>query len=601
MQLSIAIVSKCPAQRRQYDWSKPLGNLKFTEYYLSDDFIDKMTVKDIQLDLTVLADFDLVILVGAEPTKYISKLSGSVVEFQGSLIDDKYIPIINPNMLYFKPELEGGFEAAIEKIKAYATGMTLKVSTDYKGITDKQEALDYLQYLSAFDTIAVDTEGTTLYPRNGHTIGISLSATLETGRYIDADTVIDEVYDKMQELFLTKQVVFHNAKYDLSMLIYHFHFKFHMDYRHPLCFHDTMLMHYALDENNGHGLKELAVKYTNLGFYEKDLDDFKARYCKVAKIKKEEFTYDLIPFDVLSIYAAKDTSATIALYNIFKPYLDKNPRLNKMYKSLLIRGTTFLMHVQETGVPFCKAKLEAAVGLLGDKYTAAMEQLYTYPEVHKFEADTGNKFNPNSVYHLRSLLFDYCKLPPSGKLTDTGNISTDAEVLTDLAKTHDVPKFIMEAKKTNKLLSTYIIKALNNLDKDSRLRTNFNLHTTTSGRLSSSGKLNLQQLPRDDKIVKDCIKARKGYKIVACDLSTAEMYYAAVLSGDLQLQEVFKKGGDFHTEMAIVAFSLEVPDNATLETMASAGVLQVATRRCFVETYYEGRRQSAKSISFGIN
>jgi len=55
------------------------------------------------------------------------------------------------------------------------------------------------------------------------------------------------------------------------------------------------------------------------------------------------------------------------------------------------------------------------------------------------------------------------------------------------------------------------------LDMDSRLRTNFNIHITTSGRLSSSGKLNLQQLPRDDKTVKKCIRARKGYKIVGCD------------------------------------------------------------------------------------
>ena len=278
-----------------------------------------------------------------------------------------------------------------------------------------------------------------------------------------------------------------------------------------------MLMHYALDENNGHGLKELAVKYTNLGFYEKELDDYKAAYCKAHKIKKEDFTYDLIPFDIICVYAAKDTSATIALYNTFKPFLDKNPKIMKMYKSLLIRGTTFLMNVQEAGVPFCRDKLNQAVDILGKKYEDAMSELYKFTEVHDFEKEAGVKFNPNSVYHLRGLLFGNCKLPPSGKLTDTGNISTDAEVLQDLAKIHKVPALILEAKKTNKLLSTYILKALDNLDRDGRLRTNFNLHTTTSGRLSSSGKLNLQQLPRDDKTVKDCIKARKGYKIVACD------------------------------------------------------------------------------------
>ena len=599
--MRLAIVNKCPAARRPYDWSKVLGVNDFAEFNLSSVFLEKMTVKDIDFDTSILSDFDLVLLVGAEATKYISKLSGSVTEFQGSLIDGKYIPIINPNMLYFKPQLQSGFDSAIAKIKSYLNGMSTKESTDYKGISDPKEALEYLAYLKNFDTIAVDTEGTSLYPRNGHTIGISLSATLETGRYIDADIVIDDVYDAMQELFLTKQVVFHNAKYDLSMLIYHFHFKFHTDYRHPLCYHDTMLMHYALDENNGHGLKELAVKYTNLGFYEKELDDYKAAYCKAHKIKKEDFTYDLIPFDIICVYAAKDTSATIALFNTFKPFLDKNPKIMKMYKSLLIRGTTFLMNVQEAGVPFCKDKLNQAVDILGKKYEDAMSELYKFTEVHDFEKEAGVKFNPNSVYHLRGLLFGNCKLPPSGKLTDTGNISTDAEVLQDLAKIRKVPALILEAKKTNKLLSTYILKALDNLDRDGRLRTNFNLHTTTSGRLSSSGKLNLQQLPRDDKTVKDCIKAREGYKIVACDLSTAEVYYAAVLSGDKRLHEVFSKGGDFHTEMAIVAFSLYVPDQEELNTLKTNGKIDKATRRCYIETFYAGRRQAAKSISFGIN
>ena len=212
--MRLAIVNKCPAAKRPYDWSKALGTTNYDEFNLSSVFLEKMTVKDIDFDVNTLADYDLVMLVGAEPTKYISKLSGSVVEFQGSLIDNKYIPIINPNMLYFKPQLQGGFDSAVAKIKAYLGGMSTRESTDYKGISCPIEAMEYLEYLSKFDTIAVDTEGTSLYPRNGHTIGISLSATLETGRYIDADIVIDEVYDKMQELFLTKQVVFHNAKYD---------------------------------------------------------------------------------------------------------------------------------------------------------------------------------------------------------------------------------------------------------------------------------------------------------------------------------------------------------------------------------------------------
>ena len=115
-----------------------------------------------------------------------------------------------------------------------------------------------------------------------------------------------------------------------------------------------------------------------------------------------------------------------------------------------------------------------------------------------------------------------------------------------------------------------------------RSRTNFNLIFTTSGRLSSSGKFNAQQIPRDDPIIKGCIKAPSGYKIVSQDLRTAEMYYAAVLSGDKNLQKVFTDGGDFHSSIAKMVFDLECPVDQ-------------------VKKLYPDMRQSAKAISFGIN
>lgn len=598
--LRIAVVQKCPAAKRQYDWGIALGTKNYTEFYLCNTYIDKLKVADITLDKSELDNYDLVIMVGAEASKVLAKLTGSVTEFQGSLIDGKYMPIINPNMIYFKPALQTGFDSAILKIKSFINGVSLKVSTDYKGITDEVEALAWLDYLEQFDNIGVDTETTSLYARNGYVIGVSLSATLESGRYISSDIIDGVIWERMQSLFTRKQVVFHNAKFDLSMMIYHFGFKFHTDFRHPLCYHDTMLMHYALDENSSHSLKELAVKYTNVGYYERELDLFKEDYCRAHKIKKADFTYDLIPFDVLASYAAKDTSVTIALFNMFLPILQSNVKIWNMYRNLLTRGTTFLMNIQETGVPFCKNQLEIAAIELQEKYNLAMAQIYDHKEVHDFERDKEVKFNPNSVFHLRSLLFDYCGLPPTGKLTDTGAISTDAEVLTELAHMHPVPAAIMAAKKTSKLLSTYIYKAQINLDMDSRLRTNFNIHVTTSGRLSSSGKLNLQQLPRDDKTVKKCIRARPGYKIVGCDLGAAEAYYVAVLSGDKNLQTLFKSGEDIHTEIAISVFGLVVPDTDVLKGMVVLGQLAKPTRKCYIETFYTGRRQAAKSTTFGV-
>jgi len=119
------------------------------------------------------------------------------------------------------------------------------------------------------------------------------------------------------------------------------------------------------------------------------------------------------------------------------------------------------------------------------------------------------------------------------------------------------------------------------LDRDSRLRTGFNLHTTTSGRLSSSGKLNMQQLPRDNPIVKGCIKAAPGHKIVAMDLTTAEVYVAAILAKDKALIEVFKSGGNFHSAIAHKVFKLP------------CDVSEVAD-------LYGMQRQAAKAVTFGI-
>ena len=130
------------------------------------------------------------------------------------------------------------------------------------------------------------------------------------------------------------------------------------------------------------------------------------------------------------------------------------------------------------------------------------------------------------------------------------------EVLEQLAEDHEVPALILNIRKKSKIKNTYIDKILPDIDKDGRLRTNFNLVFTTSGRLSSSGKLNMQQIPRDDPAVKGCIKAKPGYKIVAMDLKTAEMYVAAALSGDKNLQSVFVSGGDFHSTIAHKVFRL---------------------------------------------
>ena len=216
-----------------------------------------------------------------------------------------------------------------------------------------------------------------------------------------------------------------------------------------------------------------------------------------------------------------------------------------------------------------------------DNIDEAVTKLYQNPAIGRWETINDKDFNPNSTVQLRSLLFDHLGLQPTGKKTGTGAHSTDAEVLGELKSQSEVPGLIVDIRQRSKIKNTYLDKIIPQLDRDSRLRTSFNLHGTTSGRLSSSGKLNMQQLPRDNPAVKGCIRAAEGHKIVAMDLTTAEVYVAAVLAEDKALMEVFRSGGNFHSSIAKTVFRLP----CAVEDVAEL---------------YTTQRQAAKAVTFGI-
>jgi len=547
----------------------------FDTYTLtSDPSLKKILKKDVDISID-LTQYDWVILVGSEPLKYFTKIT-SITEYTGRLVEDKFLPIINPAMLAFKPEAKNVWEQSRVNIAKYVQGELHKVVIDDKvaiGITDTEEAKRYVRAAIEHpgDVVALDSETSNLYPRNGFVLGISLSYMPHLGAYISTECFDDELEFLLQELFNKKKVVFHNAKFDMGFFMYHFGWEFPN-------FEDTMLLHYCIDENPGtHGLKQLALRYTIYGDYEKEQGEWISAYCKSHGILKGDFTFDLIPFEIIYKYAAIDSVVTLLLYNKFRPVVAKNSKLENVYTRILIPGSRFLTEVQDNGVPFDKDRLVKAQGLMQEEIDEATAKLREDPIIAQFESAQGKPFNPNSVMQLRVLLFDFLRLKPTGKKTGTGAASTDAEVLKELSSVHPIPGLILQIRQKSKIKNTYLDKIIPQLDRDMRLRTGFNLHSTTSGRLSSSGKLNMQQLPRDNPIIKGCIKARPGYKIVSMDLTTAEVYGAAVLSGDRALQDVFRLGQDFHSTIAKKVFNL----SCSIEE---------------VKEFHKDKRQSVKAV-----
>ena len=554
------------------------GAFEFDQYQLcSDPSIKKVLKKDCDISIDT-GLYDWIVLVGADALKYFTKIN-SVTEYSGKKVEDKFLPVINPAMLAFKPEARRTWDDSKTNIIAYINGEIEDIVIDEsiaKGTQDTEVAKEWIRGALAHtgDYIALDSETSGLYPRNGHMIGISMSYNGEDGIYIDTDCFDEEIEKMLHELFLKRRVIFHNAKFDMAFFEYHFGFEFPN-------FEDTMLLHYLIDENpGGHGLKQLSLKFTPYGDYEKPMYDWIDQYKRSNGLNQSNFAWDMIPFDIMKTYAAMDAVCTFLLYQKFKK-IKNNPKLKWVYDHILIPGCRFLMDAQDNGVPFDPQRLLKSQSLMQNDIDDTISELYEVEAVREFEKAQEKEFNPNSTVQLRSLLFDYIGLQPTGKKTGTGANSTDAEVLQELGEQHNVPKLILNIRQKSKIKNTYLDKIIPQLDRDSRLRTNFNLHGTTSGRLSSSGKLNMQQLPRDNPIVKGCIRAKEGNKIVAMDLTTAEVYVAAKLAEDEALMNVFRSGGNFHSSIAKTVFKLpcDVED---------------------VAEFYGTQRQAAKAVTFGI-
>jgi DNA polymerase I-like protein with 3'-5' exonuclease and polymerase domains len=573
----VAIVEKYPSNYK-YESIFPF---EFEKYSLVDERMDKVLKRDVTLDIEgIKENYKYVILVGKEPCKFVADIR-SVTEFQGYLVEDKYLALLNPVAVKLQPSKKSSFDKAIDDITNTVLGEDVKKSEiSVLGISTEEEAEKYLVHLlekvinSEVLDIAMDTETSALYPRDGYLLGISISTDSSSGVYIDAMCLNDNLLRILQQIIDRVTVLFFNAKYDKKWLEYHCNLIFRR-------WEDAMLAHYNLDENDSHGLKGLAIKFTDLGDYDKELENFKLNYCKQHKILQSQFSYDLIPFEILYKYAAIDTIATYRLHFKFIPHIQSNEKLFNVYETILKPGSDALQQIEENGIPITsKSTLIKYIDSIETEVAELTKKLYDYEEVKEVENIKNAVFNVNSTYHVSCLFFEVLNLPII-KLTATGNPSADSEVLKELAKEHEVANIIKEIKQLKKIKSTYLDKIYQGLDMDGRLRTNFNLHTTTSGRLSSSGKLNAQQMPRKNKIVKKCIEARENFKIISQDLKTAEMYVASVLSGDKALQKVFTTKVDYHGFMAVNKFGLTCNPND-------------------VATLFPDYRQEAKTISFEI-
>jgi len=552
--------------------NKYLKNVDYDIKFLHEGAKEKILKKDIDMDMSELEGYKILCPIGADSLKYVAGMTG-IQKYNGVFLEKKYLPIMHPNITIIKPQLESEIQNAFSKIPKLLEGEDIgkQATKDYCFIETEEQFLKYKQELEDAPTLVVDIETTSVSPHTGTILGIAISTRPHQGLYVSID-IVNANKKWFHMLFVNRKCIFHNSKFDTNFMETELNFEF-PDYE------DTMLLHYCLEEAVGtHGLKPLALRFTDLGDYERELDEYKKSWARKNKVKLADFNYGMLPSDILAPYACKDADATFQLYMKFKPLVEKSEEFSKLYKTILMPATHAMKRLEKNGGPI---DIEQ-VARLTEQYTIDMEEcleeIMMHEAVQRFERTQGKDFNPNSTYHLRELFFNILNMKVTKK-TDTGAPSTDKEVLANMD--HPLASAILDLREKTKLAGTYITNIRNGVDSDGRLRSGFNIHGTTSGRLSSSGNLNYQNIPRDNKDIKKLFKARPGYKIIQCDLGTAEVYYAAMLSGDQFLQKAFIDKLDFHSYVAKQMFNLPEEVNQ-------------------VKKVHPNERQYAKAITFGI-
>ncbi len=213
------------------------------------------------------------------------------------------------------------------------------------------------------------------------------------------------------------------------------------------------------------------------------------------------------------------------------------------------------------------AKMERAGMLVDpDRLRSLSEGLATQiTEVERSIRDLAGDetFNIGSPMQLSHVLFDVMRLPTKGlKKTKRGYYSTNAKVLSDLARDHEIVRLILDWREKSKIKSTYL-DTLGPLRRgDGRVHTTYNQTITATGRLSSSDP-NLQNIPTRSELgrtVKTAFSAGEGSVFLAVDYSQIELRLLAHLSGDEHLVRAFNEGEDFHAETAARVFGVPVSE-----------------------------------------
>ncbi|MFY0602777.1 MAG: DNA polymerase I [Flavobacteriaceae bacterium] len=418
----------------------------------------------------------------------------------------------------------------------------------------------FLQKLLQQSSVCFDTETTGLKALEVELIGIAFSWEVGKGYYVsfpEDQTETKAILNEFRAFFEDESIekVGHNLKYDIKVLS-----TYDMPVHGKLF--DTMIAHYLINPDMRHGMDVLAETYLN--YQPVSITEL------IGKKGKNQLSMRVVPIGDQTEYAVEDADITLQLKEHFTKELESG-NVTKLFHDIELPLVSVLTAMEIEGINLNTEFLQ--------ELSVALTEDIARLEKNIFE-QAGEEFNIASPKQLGVVLFENMKLVEKPKKTKTGQYSTAEDVLSYLAKDHQIIADILEYRQYKKLQSTYVDALPNEINpKTGRVHTVYAQAVAATGRLSSNNP-NLQNIPirteRGRQVRKAFIPRDANHVLLAADYSQIELRIIAALSEEKTMIEAFKNGEDIHASTAAKVFNVPL-DEVTRE-----------------------QRSNAKTVNFGI-
>ncbi len=411
--------------------------------------------------------------------------------------------------------------------------------------------------LAAHKTWAIDTETTGLDNRTAGLVGLCLSGEPGKGYYVAVGHAEGPnlAPDKLGEALLPlleesdRQLVFHNARYDVTILRRHGLLPANWDRPGKLV--DTMIAAFLCNSGSREiSLDSLALKH--FGHTMIPIENL------IGKGRNQKSFADA-PQDQACEYGAEDADFTLRLWQVLEKELE-DKRQTQLFRTMEMPLLPVLIGMEDKGILVDKTRLHD----LSEAMKHEVDRLES--EIHDH---AGRVFNVASPVQLQQVLFVDLGLQ-TGKKTKTG-FSTDAAVLERLEGEHPIVGSVLEYREVSKLRSTYAETLPGLIRPDTgRVHTTYSQVIAATGRLSSVNP-NLQNIPIRTELgrkIRGCFVAAPGKVFLCADYSQIELRMLAHLSGDPALREAYRQNLDIHARTAAALYG--VPEDAVTADMRRA-------------------------------